>query len=126
MRMPEEGTVVQGLAFFPRSIRVTEVNPLAQTWMGTPPQAVKDSWSRDPEVLGLQLHEAHGGRVVVLRDFQPEPVGLVLDVAAERQSHGNDNQGEEVHQQNDQRQRSDIAKPIKPPAQPITANQSAG
>ena len=82
--------------------------------------------TRIAEVLALQLHEGRGRRVIVLRQFQGEAVGLVFHVAAERQPDGHERKRDHLHQQQDQRQRGHVGELVEAKPLLVPLEQHAG
>src|SRR5579864_5573007 len=74
----EAVTIDERRARGPRVVIVGELDPLAEARMGGTPDRVQEPGARNVEVLLLELHESHGGRVIVAGELEPEPIGLVL------------------------------------------------
>src|SRR5438132_8465845 len=73
----EQVAVLERFTFVPRPILVAEINPLTKRRVGAAPQTVEKSRSGHAQVLGLQTHETHRRRMIILGDLQPKAIRLV-------------------------------------------------
>ena len=71
--------VFGGFALNPRMIGVEEINPLPYWRMATSPKDKEGAWSWVAEILALQFHKSGGGGVVIMGDFEPKPIGFMLN-----------------------------------------------
>lgn len=90
---PQQSVVAEPALAFPRAILVCEIDSVAQRGMTTAKQHEQPAGPRDCEILLLQADESRCGGMVVSRQLEPEPVGLVLLVPAEGEYPGADHEG---------------------------------
>src|SRR5688572_14508298 len=105
--------VFEALTLLPRLVGVGEINALAHRRVAGPPQFIDRTWSRNTEVLPLQLYRGGGIREVVTRDLECEPVGFVFQVAGERQDERVEREIAHGEEEQDERPGSDVGQPVK-------------
>src|SRR5438046_6483508 len=110
---PEQMPVFQRPALLPGLVSVGKVDSLARRWMAGPPQFIHQPGSWDSKVFDLQLYLSRRGGVVVARDFQSKPVGLVFLVARIREDEWTQREIADAKKEQDQRPGSDVRNAIQ-------------
>src|SRR4051794_16004200 len=97
-------------------ISIAKLDPVGEARMRVKPEREKGPWSRHAQTPLHQFYKGSRGGVVLVSEFQAKPVGLMLEVPAERHVNRLVHKAKKTEGEHTQRQRGKIRRCGKPPS----------